>query len=800
MDRRRSEVSSGKEDRCSALLNRGSGPPLIDGTGLVEEEGGASDDVNDRGTGTGAIIAAFVIAGLLVIGSLNIFMTLEVGDDGYFNTPPVANSSLVPHDPIRIDNDGEFATTASMEGWQGNGSEGNPYLIGGYEIDASGDKEGIMMGNTTVYFVIADCYISGSSDSGIKLLNARNGLIENVVCYSCGYHGIYLYSATDNAVVNVSCSGNSIDGIGITDSPGNSLAECNCSHNSGDGISIYSSSWTELVDVFFLENGQNGVRMDLSDDCSIISCEFNRCTSDGVYCVDCANATVSWNYMASDRLVATRANGLIVANNTGYSSKISATSCNQSCFCDNYLSVGAGGSMIYLYRSDGVRIRNNTCAGAYASGAATAAVYVWECSNVTLDENECNPAPGAMYSRIGYDPCHGIWARSTTNVIVTDNICCQNLGAGIAIDSCENASVLGNSCSFNDWRNPGIWISWSPAAEVRGNNCSDNYGDGMFVTECDSSVIVENVCSNNDYGGICVYSSEGAILSDNNCSGTGENGIKLRSLQGCLITGNMLFGNRWAGIELNSTSNCTLRDNLMGHDGVVIVGTSLSNWNTHDIDTSNLVNDNPARYIKNQTGGTVLEGAGQVILANCVDVEVRDQVLVNASMGLQLGYSHNNDIFDNMVMYNDFFGIHLYASDGNEIWMNGIAYNIYYGVKITSGTGNRVWNNTFVDNNGVGSTYHAQAYTVVGNFWNSSTHGNCWSDWPGPDSNYDGIVDVPYDVDPSPYSEYYDYYPLVAQPVFVPEFSGVPVLALASLLVMAYVLVMRGPRSPRRSR
>ena len=38
------------------------------------------------------------------------------------------------HDPIKIEGDEDFAAQAASEGWPGDGSEENPYVIEGYEI------------------------------------------------------------------------------------------------------------------------------------------------------------------------------------------------------------------------------------------------------------------------------------------------------------------------------------------------------------------------------------------------------------------------------------------------------------------------------------------------------------------------------------------------------------------------------------------------------------------------------------------------------------------------------------------
>ncbi len=61
-------------------------------------------------------------------------------------------AQYVPHDPIRINSNAEFASMAGFEGWAGDGSPENPYIIEGYDINGSGYGYCIYIGNTTMFF------------------------------------------------------------------------------------------------------------------------------------------------------------------------------------------------------------------------------------------------------------------------------------------------------------------------------------------------------------------------------------------------------------------------------------------------------------------------------------------------------------------------------------------------------------------------------------------------------------------------------------------------------------------------
>ncbi len=94
---------------------------------------------------------------------------------------PEEVSAYTPHNPIRIDGDGEFTAPNGVTG--GSGSPTDPFIIEGWEINASADR-GIFIINTQAHFYIRDVYVhSGSMDTpendGISIQHSENGRIEN---------------------------------------------------------------------------------------------------------------------------------------------------------------------------------------------------------------------------------------------------------------------------------------------------------------------------------------------------------------------------------------------------------------------------------------------------------------------------------------------------------------------------------------------------------------------------------------------------------------------------------------------
>jgi parallel beta-helix repeat protein len=143
------------------------------------------------------------------------------------------------------------------------------------------------------------------------------------------------------------------------------------------------------------------------------------------------------------------------------------------------------------------------------------------------------------------------------------------------------------------------------------------------------------------------------------------------------ISNNYLLDNQ-EGIRLYESINVTLTDNEMENNGIYIGGDHIEYWNSHEIDTSNTVNGKPVYYLKNQIGGIVPPGGGQIILANCSGVKVENQTLPNGTMGITLGFSSHNEILNNNISYS-FRGIYINNCTKNTLSNNSL-YDNRYGI------------------------------------------------------------------------------------------------------------------------
>lgn len=277
-----------------------------------------------------------------------------------------------------------------------------------------------------------------------------------------------------------------------------------------------------------------------------------------------------------------------------------------------------------------------------------------------------------------------------------------------------------------DWVNvSGFTVTWSGP-----------FGDPGIrlhhVSNCNISY--NNVFSSDT--GIGLMSSSSNIIMYNNISWSRFDGLKLASSSHNLISNNTFFTNYSADIYLNSSSHNTFYNNTMHQRGIFIDGYLLEHWNTHAIDTSNILDGRPIYYWKNITGGTYPLDATQVILANCTGVTIENRHIENRSVGITLGFSSNNIIANNTLLFNSESGLYLQHSDDNfiagnnasgreSIWSNPrniavldsdrnlIAHNdMYYGY-YESAIFDRSNQNTFANN----TVSHTASLSVA--FYNS---------------------------------------------------------------------------------
>ena len=352
---------------------------------------------------------------------------------------------LGPDSLIHIKGNTDFATQAQKKGWQGNGTQENPYIIEGYDFTVYEHFYGIWIENTDVWFVIRNCKLWGATSNafeqygtGIFLKNVSHGTIENNDCSNNDYAGIYISSSQYNRIVNNRCSGNRVYGIVLEDAANNTLASNNCSENYC-GIHLVRSPHNMLAHNNCTRNTIGMLLQDVSQYNAILA---NNCSANSEYGI-CVNGPG-----ASDTTIS---NNICLWNSgTGiYLSGVSNSSITRNICCwDEY--------GIYSDRGESNILWANNCSYNYQGVNIDASLNTW-----------------ILYNNLCANENYGvnISTASTGIVVHRNNFRANNPGG--------NASGKGNSQAYDD----GTGTSWYNRIACEGNYWSDWNGSGEYFID-----------------------------------------------------------------------------------------------------------------------------------------------------------------------------------------------------------------------------------------------------------------------------------------------------------------------------
>jgi parallel beta-helix repeat protein len=240
-----------------------------------------------------------------------------------------------------------------------------------------------------------------------------------------------------------------------------------------------------------------------------------------------------------------------------------------------------------------------------------------------------------------------------------------------------------------------ISVDWVNLTGFTVRHCVFDENDPVGIKVDGEQCTVSDCCiSDNEAKAIVSYRSNNTMMNNTITNNTG--GIYIFGNDTSVLDNIMV--NNSSGINIVNSCRSIIKRNSMVGGGISIDGGALENWNTHTIDTSNTVNGRPVQYWKDQNGGTVPAGAGQVLLANCMNVVVEGQGF--DGVGLFIGFSGGSTIQGNNISHSQ-YGIFLQSSTGNTISGNNASDN-ENGIYLLSSGSNNVTSNTVNGNSGYG--------------------------------------------------------------------------------------------------
>ena len=626
--------------------------------------------------------------------------------DGGSNTDPSPRVyPFLPHDPIYIDKNADFATL----GFSGQGTINDPYLIEDYFI-INFTTTLIHIQDTRAYFIIRYNYLHGNatSDIGIYLQNVTSGYIHNNTVqngtyginlalsdynnlsynsvFNCGY-GLYLQTASNNEILNNSFTNNEMGIYMISNSDNNTISENIADSNLRYGMYVYSNSNNNIIynntisangdastdagiyirsynnsviGNYVINNNYKGFYLSWADNNTIINNSVYGNGEEGLFLLESKNNTINEN--------------IIHDNSNGFT--LEGTYLNQI-FNNTIYSNGYG---IIEFRANNDVIYNNSISnnvfGIWLYYSFTKII----CHNITIKLNTFTS--------------NGISAIKMDNVsdsVVQDNEFIHNSGSGYCIELTANSS--DNTLSGNVIRNSsdyGIYLD----SKTKNNNISLNE---FYFNKLGNAQAYDDGLSNS-----FTYNFWNEWTTpDNNADGIVDNPYALAG-----TATNFDFSPR---VSPNIPHNPIYIDDNADFITLGFPGQGTQS-NPYIIENYNILNStatlieihNTTVYFIIRFNGlnAVDKGHTGIALYNITHGTIANNSIQNCNYAIGLSkWSNNNTIENNSIFNNDQSGIYLY----NNAYENEICYNTIYNHTSANGIGFSIENceNNTIDHNSI---------------------------------------------------------------------------------------------------
>ena len=549
-----------------------------------------------------------------------------------------------------------------------------------------------------------------NSDRGIHISEySQDNTIDGNTITSTVLHSVYLYRSSRNTIQLNTISSNSGNGIRIHDSCNENLLRYNTiTDNLGLGIAA-SSSHFNFIGFNNVSNNEGGISLIASNDNTILDNTASSNTIDhGIYLLSSHRNSISENTVNSNKQTGIYLSSSLY-NSLGYNTAVLNQDngiwlnlSHDNDILENDLQGNYHG--IYVLDSDRNELSNNSIFDSSQYG-----IYLERSEdNDILDNIAIDNMVGLVIwfsdsntmhrNTLTGNSWYGFLLSNSHNNTISYNIASSN-NHGLYANNCNDNLIESNDLSNNlhEWDGAGVLLRSSLRNTIRNNDINSNTVYGIFLWDNSYETIIEgNTIDSNGYYGIRI-SSKDNVITDNTIKNNYYTGIFMWPNTDFNVFDGNTISDHIFGVYMHSSTDNVFRENTMANNGIFLIGSELEQWDSHEIDTTNTVNGKPVQYLKGQTGGTVPAGAGQVILADCVDVTIENQDVSYGTVGIQAGFSEDITITGNNADWNSYFGIYLYRLIGSTVIDNQASHS-YNGILTVLSEWNVIRENTANNN------------------------------------------------------------------------------------------------------
>jgi parallel beta-helix repeat protein len=276
-------------------------------------------------------------------------------------------TTYTPHDAISITSDEEFNSMAIDEGWSGDGTAENPYIITGFLL-TDPTTQPFRIWHTRVHWIFRDNIVEGGVLCGIYIVNTTNGILENNIVRNrhngMAFRNVVNLTITQNSIYNNSAHAMEFleDSIGIV------IENNQIEDNRYSGIQIPSVIGCEIIGNTIHSRADNGISIASGTDVVILNNSLDSNEGKGIV-IGADYSIISQNTISNSGdhgIALTSGSFSEISNNTvqdsaGYGLYLSSPTSNNTIMENSFIRNGEGcqafdsgldNSIIFNYYSD----------------------------------------------------------------------------------------------------------------------------------------------------------------------------------------------------------------------------------------------------------------------------------------------------------------------------------------------------------------------------------------------------------------------------------------------------------------